>query len=86
MVKKIKGEIEYDEITANILGKGAFGTVYRGRCSCSDHGGIIAVKKVAVNHPREELMEDVLQKLEHDNIVRLFHTFTDDDHRFEISL
>ena len=79
------GEIELDETKANKLGEGAFGAVYKGRCCCSDptHGDIIAVKKVNVDYLSIELMEDVLEKLKHDNIVRLFHIENFRDHRFK---
>lgn len=81
MVKKI-GKIEYDETPANKLGEGGFGLVFKGSYRCSKHGNlIVAVKIVKVDYLSQKTMEDELLKLNHDNIVRLFHTEDDDNNK-----
>lgn len=68
----------------NLLGRGAFGTVW---CGLTDTGGMIAVKQVELNHSNweeaeeqyEKLQEEVslLKSLKHKNIVKFIGTCLD---------
>lgn len=63
------------------LGTGAFGTVLKGRLKGSGESGWRAIKKIPkkkVKDPTEFAREiEILQKLDHPNIIKLYETFED---------
>ena len=63
------------------LGTGAFGTVFRGRLKGSGEDGWRAIKKIykrKVKDPKEFAREiEILQKMDHPNIIKLYETFED---------
>lgn len=67
--------------TIQPLGTGAFGTVLRGRIKGTGEAGWRAIKKIPkrkVKDPNEFLNEiEILQKMDHPNIIKLYETFED---------
>lgn len=71
------------ELTSRVLGMGSFGTVYYGRCFFS--GAEVAVKVVnkkeltetRITRLRSEV--ELLQQLDHPNIIKLLHVYENDD-------
>lgn len=63
------------------LGTGAFGTVLKGRLKGSGEDGWRAIKKISkrkVKDPKEFAREiEILQKMDHPNIIKLYETFED---------
>jgi calcium-dependent protein kinase len=63
------------------LGTGAFGTVLKGRVKGTGESGWRAVKKIPkrkVKDHNEFLNEiEILQKMDHPNIIKLYETFED---------
>lgn len=64
------GEIQ----EVKVIGRGTFGMVYKGKTM---HGGLVAVKKVFMQHSKESLIAsfytelELLKTMKHPNIVRL---------------
>ena len=61
-----------------ILGRGHRGIVYRG----SFENQFVAVKRMNVANLEDNNEEDVLQKLNHDNIIKFYHAEYQNDNQF----
>ena len=59
-----------------VLGKGAFGSVYKGRFDAKE----VAVKRMLIEDV-DEREEEFLTKYPHPNILKLFHAEKDDNCR-----
>lgn len=75
MASSVAGPITYGREKENILGKGAFATVFKGVLN----GLPVAVKRVQlvdieVGNEREML---AMKKLDHPNVVKLYHSHED---------
>jgi serine/threonine protein kinase len=66
-------EIQFDREVR--LGQGGYGAVFPG----TFRGKKVAVKRVQLIDATNENEENILQKLNHPNIVRLFHFCSDDN-------
>lgn len=66
-------EISFDR--SEVLGKGGYGTVYKG----SWNGQPVAVKRVVLTNDEQE--EKSLRELDHENVIKLFHAESDDNFR-----
>ena len=66
-------EIEYDGKVS--LGKGEFGSVFRGKYDDRK----VAVKQVALNQVTSDIEEKTLQQLNHPCIIKLFHSEIDNN-------
>ena len=63
-----------------ILGKGGFATVFEGNWN----GQQVAVKRINLadqetNRIGEQSPEEVLKNLDHRNVIKLLHVYSDDD-------
>ena len=66
-------EIEFDRDVQ--LGQGGHGSVFPGTFK----GNKVAVKRVLVTGATNENEENIMQQLDHPNIVKLFHFYTDNN-------
>ena len=66
-------EIKFDREIR--LGEGGYGAVFPG----TFQGNKVAVKRVLVTGATNENEENIMQQLDHPNIVKLFHFYTDDN-------
>ena len=66
-------EIQFDRNVQ--LGQGGHGAVFPG----TFQGNKVAVKRVQLIDATNENEENILQKLNHPNIVRLFYFYSDDN-------
>ncbi|KAI9553231.1 hypothetical protein GHT06_021127 [Daphnia sinensis] len=79
--KRKKRQISIDSKPTRVqLGTGGFGSVWKGKFK----GRAVAVKKVLLQYCniKEDKEEDAMQKLDHPNIVKLFHCESDKDFRY----
>jgi serine/threonine protein kinase len=61
-----------------LIGRGCYGTVYEGTWM----GRKVAVKRIQIeNVQNNKGGEEVLQKLDHPNVVKLYHVESDSDFR-----
>ena len=86
-VGRIEDQYEFD---SKALGTGAFGTVMKGRLKGqTSENAWRAVKKIPkrkVNDRSEFLNEiEILQKLDHPNIIKLYETFEDEKNIFIVT-
>ena len=68
-------EIQFDGQVR--LGEGGYGTVFPG----TFQGNNVAVKRVLVIDATNENEENILQQLNHPNIVKLFHFYSENDYK-----
>ena len=71
-----KMKIQFDREVR--LGEGGHGSVFLG----TFQGNKVAVKRVELFHTANENEETIMQKLNHPNIVKLFHFYTDDNFKY----
>jgi predicted Ser/Thr protein kinase len=60
-----------------ILGKGPYGTVFEGEWN----GKKVAVKRIEKTKCENNKEDEALQKLDHPNVVKLYHVESDSDFR-----
>jgi serine/threonine protein kinase len=60
-----------------LIGRGCYGTVYEG--TWRDRK--VAVKRIQMENVQNHKGEEALQKLDHPNVVKLFHVESDSDFR-----
>ncbi len=60
-----------------VLGRGGFGVVFRGEWN----NKIVAVKRIELAKCENNKEEEALQKLNHPNVVKLYHVESDSDFR-----
>ena len=60
-----------------VLGKGRYGIVYEGTWM----GRKVAVKRIQIENVENNKEEKALQKLDHPNVVKLYHIESDSDFR-----
>jgi serine/threonine protein kinase len=68
-------EIQFDDKVR--LGEGAYGSVFPG----TFQGNNVAVKRVLVINATNENEEKIMQQLNHPNIVKLFHFYSENDYK-----
>ena len=68
-------EIQFDDKVR--LGEGVYGSVFPG----TFQGNNVAVKRVLVINATNENEENILQQLNHPNIVKLFHFYSENDYK-----
>ena len=68
-------EIQFDGQVR--LGEGGYGSVFPG----TFQGNNVAVKRVLVIDATNENEENILQQLNHPNIVKLFHFYSENDYK-----
>ena len=66
-------EIQFDDKVR--LGEGAYGSVFPG----TFQGNKVAVKRVLLIDATNENEENIMQQLDHPNVVKLFHIDRDDN-------
>jgi serine/threonine protein kinase len=60
-----------------VLGRGYYGIVFKGEWN----NKIVAVKRIELAKCENKKEEEALQKLDHPNVVKLYHVEKDDDFR-----
>ena len=68
-------EIQFDREVQ--LGQGGYGAVFLG----TFRGNKVAVKRVLVIDATNENEEKIMQQLNHPNIVKLFHFYSENDYK-----
>ena len=68
-------EIQFDGQVR--LGEGGYGSVFPG----TFQGNNVAVKRVLVINATNENEEKIMQQLNHQNIVKLFHFYSENDYK-----
>ena len=69
-------EIQCDDCQVR-LGDGGYGSVFPG----TFQGNNVAVKRVLVINATNENEEKIMQQLNHPNIVKLFHFYSENDYK-----
>jgi len=69
------------------LGKGAYGTVYAAKLKdCDKLRAIKQIKKSSIRNPATFTNEiDILKKLDHPNIIKIYETFEDDNNYYVVT-
>jgi serine/threonine protein kinase len=65
-------QIKYEKVP---LGEGGFGSVFPG----TFNGRQVAVKRVALHKVNNDNEEKTLQQLNHPNVIKLFHSESNDE-------
>ena len=73
---KATAKIQFSKNKEDMLGKGAFSIVYKGRFDNKD----VAVKRIQ-NEDVDHREEEFLRKYPHANILKFFHAEQDDNFR-----
>lgn len=70
-----------------MLGKGAYGTVFLAKLKGSNRiRAIKQIKKLSVRNPATLMNEiEILKKLDHPNIIKIYETFEDDNNYFLVT-
>lgn len=70
-----------------MLGKGAYGTVFLAKLKGSNRiRAIKQIKKLSVRNPTTLMNEiEILKKLDHPNIIKIYETFEDDNNYFLVT-
>ncbi|KZS20800.1 Uncharacterized protein APZ42_012508 [Daphnia magna] len=74
LLNKDKKEMKIWFDRGAVLGQGGYGTVFKGKFGGRD----VAVKRIQLHHV-DQREEDAMLKLDHPNIVKLFHCESDDN-------
>ncbi len=79
-VEKMVNSIIIDR--CKLIGKGIYGTVFEGTWKGTWKDKKVAVKRIQIENVENNQGEEALQKLDHPNVVKLYHVESNSDFRW----